>query len=166
MGRNDFRGFEAELVAGISEAFRFQDLDLRAYKLLPGRNLFHQDMPDVTAAGVAGPTGAIAFDASKEPAIAFYRQPASRPRPSASHGGTLEISELVVLRSPKTFQKALDLLDELDDYLEEEYGAIVMPGFKIGSVEIAGAATPFSRGADGASFASSTLRILAVSIRR
>ena len=166
MGRADFRGFETELLSAISEGFRFAGVDLRAFKLLPGRNLFAQDMPEPSWIAQAAPAGALPYDASKEPAIAFYRQPATRLRPSLSHGGTLEFSELVVLRSPATFQKAMDLLDELGDHLEEKSGGIVMPSFKIGSVEIVGAAAPFARGADNASFASSTLKILAVSKRR
>lgn len=166
MGRADFRGFETELIAAIGELFRFQGDDLKAFKMIPGRNLFAQDMPEPAWIAQGAPAGSLPYDASKEPTVAFYRQPATRVRPSLSHGGTLEISLLVVLRSPATFQKAMDLLDELDDYLHEESGGIVMPSFKIGSVEIAGAAAPFARGADNASFASATLRILAVSKRR
>ena len=166
MGRNAFAGFEKELVESLSEVFRFQGIDLRAYKLLPGRSLFYQDLPEPAFLEKGAPAGALPYDPTREPAVCFYRQPATRPRPSASHGGTLEISELVVLRSPATFQKAMDLLDELGDWLEEKSDRILMPGFKIGTVEIAGAATPFARGGDAASFASSTLRILAVSLRR
>lgn len=152
-------GFERDLMKMIAAGFRWTSDDLIGRnELVEGRTLFSQDLPEPALIEQTA-VGGLPFDASKEPAVCIYRQPGSRRRP---RGGSFELSALFVLRSPRSLQAAIDLLDELDDWLADERTALVGELFKVGEVTIVGEATAFSRGGDDASFASSTVRFLAV----
>ncbi len=152
------RGWERDLLTMI-DGFRFQGSELSGFPLKEGRSLFAQDLPEPALIADTA-AGGLPFDASKEPALVVYRQPGSRRRNPRE--GAIEFSMLLVLRSPKSLQRAVDLLDEVDDWLADEETVLIGNGFKVDSVTVVGEATAFSRGGDDASFASSTVRFLAV----
>jgi hypothetical protein len=154
------KGFERDLMKMISDGFRWDEAELTGRRqLVEGRTLFAQDLPEPALIESADPGASLPYDKAVEPVVCIYRQPATRRRP---RGGSFEFSALMVLRSPKSLQKAVDLLDELDDWLADEETGLIGEKFKVGAVTIVGEATAFSRGGDDASFASSTVRFLAV----
>jgi hypothetical protein len=151
-------GIPLAIGAVIAERFRFSLAGVTEEALVPGRNLFANDMPERDGIKKTSP----AFDPTKEPVITFYSVGGVPLRPSLSRGSKHDFNVRAVLRYGTVFDAALEPLEQLLAWMVDDFRGRRIGKHRVRGVVISSAPSPFQRANDQQAYCSATLKFLAV----
>jgi hypothetical protein len=161
--RVNLAGFEEALIQAVAAGFTFSGTFLSQVRLVPGRHLFANWMPETDEIVKTLPQGQ-AFDPAREPVIGFFDSTGAGGglAPSASGGSKHSFLTEISLRLPKPGNEVKRLSAELVGWMRETLIGARFGGFLIKGVIPQGTPGGLVRPADGMIFASSRVQFLAV----
>ena len=159
--RINLTGFEEALQAFIVENFTFLSDDfLKDKPLVPGRNIFVNDVPDDDEVKQTSPD----FDPNREPIIGLFITATPGVRASSGTGSKLDWGVRTELGYGTVTQGALNLLSELHEFLFTKATGARMGDFIVRGIESIAKPLPFRREGDDRRLASSNLRMSGISL--
>lgn len=152
------QGFEEGLVEVIAAGFTFDAEGVSSAALVPGRNLFVDDMPEREQIAKSWSD----FDGAAEPVVSIYNPGGASVAPSLGSGSRHEWSLRIVVRFGTVFELAKQCLEQLIEWIERSLRGRAVAAHYVKGVFIVNRPSPFQRTGDAQAYCTATVRILAV----